>query len=339
MLLKNYRTSRERKEKILEAVTDYAERCTDTTTNIGRLLRLEENENFELHVEPVDISTHAEGQLLSRLRIPASYLHRCPNGLQAVNINYWIGQNDGKELLFRYIDNRVRAIFSSRYSPIDDNFLIPEVLDALQAESKDENLENIHLRTFDKTDDFTMLRVLYKDLQVEQDGQIYWAGVNIINSETGMSAIWIKPTIRGGTSNACYDYLDKLATGATRFVHVGDIEIDAIRQAVREAKEAAEVGIAKILEASALIVDDPANEARNLIQEADFLPNRIISVIEEQYEDQETASKLHVAQSILEAVKDLPTFQKYLAECEVGRYLDLFRDTRARLAAVIQDIG
>ena len=40
----------------------------------------------------VDVAPSAQRLLANRLRVPYSYLSRCPDELQACNLNYWIEQ-------------------------------------------------------------------------------------------------------------------------------------------------------------------------------------------------------------------------------------------------------
>ena len=55
-----------------------------------------------------------------RLRLPAEYLERCPRNLQAENLNYWLEQLGDSPLFCRFNDQGVRAFFTPRYKPIDN---------------------------------------------------------------------------------------------------------------------------------------------------------------------------------------------------------------------------
>ena len=62
----------------------------------------------------VEILPSAQRLLSNRLRVPFSYLSRCPENLQADNLNYWIEQERQQRDTFfcRFDDNRLRAAFS-----------------------------------------------------------------------------------------------------------------------------------------------------------------------------------------------------------------------------------
>ena len=60
-----------------------------------------------------------------------SYLSRCPVELQARNLNYWIEQEyKHRETLFcRFDANRLRAVFTERYTAIDHMEVMTKILE------------------------------------------------------------------------------------------------------------------------------------------------------------------------------------------------------------------
>ena len=73
----------------------------------------------------------AQRLLANRLRVPFSYLSRCPEELQAENLNYWIRQEAvNRESLFcRFAGNSVRAVFTERYTVIDHMEVLMKMLE------------------------------------------------------------------------------------------------------------------------------------------------------------------------------------------------------------------
>jgi len=63
----------------------------------------------------------AQQGIAFRLGVPLSYLRKCPENLQAYNMNYWIKHEKNEELFFRF-DNadNVRSVFSPRYVKLDN---------------------------------------------------------------------------------------------------------------------------------------------------------------------------------------------------------------------------
>ncbi len=80
--------------------------------------------------EPVSVDVSAQRQISSRLGVPYSYLSKCPEGLQAENLNHWIRQERKKRKAFlcRFNDTRLRAVFTERYSPIDNQSILKQLL-------------------------------------------------------------------------------------------------------------------------------------------------------------------------------------------------------------------
>jgi hypothetical protein len=86
------------------------------------------------------------------------------------------------------------------------------------------------------------------------------------------------------------------------------------------------------------IVENPVEEIKTLVENSDFLTFRMTQVIEEEYKDQQNISRLKLAKTMLTAIKELPLFKRYLAEQEVGRYLNLFNDTDPRFNYIVEDL-
>ena len=80
--------------------------------------------------KPVEVAPTAQRLLSNRLRVPYSYLSRCPEDLQARNLNYWIEQERRQRDTFfcRFDDNRLRAVFTERYRPLDNMEILAQLL-------------------------------------------------------------------------------------------------------------------------------------------------------------------------------------------------------------------
>ena len=78
----------------------------------------------------VEVAPTAQRLLSNRLRVPYSYLARCPEDLQARNLNYWIEQERQQRDSFfcRFDANRLRAVFTERYRPLDNMEILAHLL-------------------------------------------------------------------------------------------------------------------------------------------------------------------------------------------------------------------
>jgi hypothetical protein len=80
---------------------------------------------------PTEILPSAQRLLSNRLRVPYSYLSRCPDELQAKNLNYWIEQEQkNRQTLFcRFDGAQLRAVFTERYTAIDHMEVLTKMLE------------------------------------------------------------------------------------------------------------------------------------------------------------------------------------------------------------------
>jgi len=340
-----------RREQIMAYLTEFGQRCNDQTIRLGDLSQ-EGTSNFSLsYVNPknsmeenelfiFNLSSHAELQLLQRLKVPVSYFHRCPVNLQITQTDHWLHNTfANKEMTFRTIDgNQVRAALTNRYVPMDDLVIFPEILTSL-AEAR----QDLLIRSFYKDNDFTLLRSVYTDLTVispNDPNRHYWAGIEVRNSETGMSALWISPVIRSGRTDigVAYDFLDSNKEGGTRLLHVKPKEDrETIDNAIKTALKTAQAAISHLIQMESVVIENPAQELKNFAEITDHVPNRLIDILITEYEHTLQMKKLAFAEVILNAVKDLPVFSKRMAEAEVGRYLNLFEDTDERIDAILEN--
>ncbi|MCB2168154.1 MAG: DUF945 domain-containing protein [Deltaproteobacteria bacterium] len=79
----------------------------------------------------VEVVPSAQRLLSNRLRVPFSYLSRCPANLQAENLNYWIEQEAKKRETFfcRFDGSDLRGVFSQRYTVLDNMEILSAMLE------------------------------------------------------------------------------------------------------------------------------------------------------------------------------------------------------------------
>lgn len=341
------KTTEEKRAFILRQIENNAKNQKDEVLETGQLLHLGndgwqelvKHEDDSLSVRKFPLSQYAESQFLGRLNCQAGYIHRCPKWLQAANVNHWILQFQNKKIMARWKGESIRAIFSSRFNPeLDDHYLYPVILDALEASCEAGDRSLLHIRDFTQTGDFTLLRAYFKNCRTEYNGSVYFAGITVVNSEVGRSSVWICPTIRGGDKTGAFDYTDRSLEGRTSIRHVSDLNVEKITKAVLLANEVAQTGVHRLLETSTEQVEKPLEEIQTIVGTTDFVSQRIAAILEEEYKEVQITTKLALAQSILRAVKELPLYQRFLVEGEVGRYLSIFHDSKKRLESIVNEI-
>lgn len=81
--------------------------------------------------KPVEVLLSAQRLLANRLRVPFSYLSRCPKTLQAENLNFWMEQERKERQTFfcRFDGDRLRAVFTERYTVLDNMEILSAMLE------------------------------------------------------------------------------------------------------------------------------------------------------------------------------------------------------------------
>ena len=103
--------------------------------NWDKFVQLEDIEfeslsRLQIAGQKFDVLKQAQCLISNRLRIPHSYLCRCPESLQYANLNHWLSKERIKRDTFfiRFDGNKVRAFFSRRYTAIDNLEILYKML-------------------------------------------------------------------------------------------------------------------------------------------------------------------------------------------------------------------
>jgi len=130
------------------------------------------------------LKTVAQWEISNRLGVPYSYLRKCPEDVQAYNLNHWIKKERNDELFFRFDGQEVRAVFTPRYVPVD-NVTVMEKLDNLGfgPETKVQSRMD---------GNFIMLNIPDpgKEFAIQAKDKMR-PGISIGNSETGIASLSI----------------------------------------------------------------------------------------------------------------------------------------------------
>lgn len=171
--------------KVLNLTNTTAENFKDIIVNTKNM-RFNSLETLEIKKYPLTLRRSAKTQMCTRLGVPQSYLKKCPDYLQKNNLNYWLENIGGKNLLVRLDGEEVRAIFTTRYQAINH----PEVVQQLISNYGIERNVRYNL-----SDDILTISITNgKDFEVVQ-GDILKPGVTVVNSETGYKAFSIESFI------------------------------------------------------------------------------------------------------------------------------------------------
>ena len=98
------------------------DRMWDKTVPADRMSMDPDTGDMAVTVKSSTCSYPLQHQALSllgqKIRVPASYLRRCPPELRARNVNHWLAELGDKDLFVRFDAGEIRAVLSTRYNPV-----------------------------------------------------------------------------------------------------------------------------------------------------------------------------------------------------------------------------
>lgn len=180
----------------------------------------------------VEVLPSAQRLFANRLRVPHSYLLRCPSELQAENLNHWIREErEKRETMFcRFDGEKLRAVFTDRYTAIDHTEILSRMVEyGFSSETEVHYSLDQELLVL-KVPDFTrMFGFGEKDKIVP--------GISIANSEVGILAFSIESYFY---RLVCSNGLIAKTAVASRYRHVSRKALeefpDTLRQVVYESE-------------------------------------------------------------------------------------------------------
>ena len=174
----------------------------------------------------VEVLPSAQRLFCNRLRVPHSYLSRCPGELQSDNLNHWIREErEKREALFcRFDGDSLRAVFTDRYTAIDHMEVLSRMIEyGFDPEievhySLDQSLLVLKVPDFTKTFGFG-----------ENDKIV--PGISIANSEVGILAFSIEAYFY---RLVCSNGLVSKTSVASRFKHISRKALEEFPHILRQ---------------------------------------------------------------------------------------------------------
>jgi hypothetical protein len=179
----------------------------------------------------VEVLPQAQRLLANRLKVPFTYLERCPADLQAENLNHWIVQERKvRETFFcRFNGQRqVRAVFTDRYTAIDNREILarmPEI--GFRPEQEVQYMLDSSLMVVKIPEYARSFEVALKDNVVP--------GISIGNSEIGFLSFCIECFyLRLVCTNGM---VVPVSVGQSRFKHISRKVFEALPETIRQVAE------------------------------------------------------------------------------------------------------
>jgi hypothetical protein len=169
-------------EKVYDKVDMMSAQCVDQNVDVP-LIEFDSLESMRISGEAHNVRPVAQRAISNRLGIPHQYLKKCPQDIQAENLNHWIKEEKNEQLFFRFDGSDVRAIFTPRYVPVD-NFEVFERLDSM-GYSPDTKVQ------CSLDSEFMSISIPDGQKAFDINGDKFTPGVSISNSEVGLASLSI----------------------------------------------------------------------------------------------------------------------------------------------------
>jgi len=167
-------------EKVSNKIDALSANCYDQIIDVPDI-SFENLDSVNIAGESHTLKPIAQRSVANRLGIPYPYLKRCPEDIQALNLNHWITKEKNDQLLFRFDGQDVRAVFTTKYIPVD-NFEVVERLDSL-GYGPDTEVQS-HLDA-----EFMSLSIPDGNKAFDIKGDRFKPGISISNSEVGLASL------------------------------------------------------------------------------------------------------------------------------------------------------
>ena len=266
----------------------------------------------------VEILPSAQRLLSNRLRVPHSYLSRCPAELQAKNLNYWIEQErQQRETFFcRFDSNRLRAVFTERYTAIDNMEVLTKMLE--YGFDTDGEIQ------FALDDEMMLLKM------PEHSSAFYLAGkdkivpgISIANSEVGILALSIEAFYY---RLVCTNGLITKTAIDARYKHISRKVMDEFPDILRGVISQSRHGQDRFLISTQTHVSNPESTIDTFARQFQ-IPQEEAQIIKAAFFLEQGATMFHVINAFTRAAQDgrLSASGAYRLEKAGGQLLNLVR--------------
>jgi hypothetical protein len=169
-------------ERAYDVVDKMSAQCVDRNVDVPSI-EFDSLELMRISGEAHAVRPVAQRSISSRLGIPYQYLRKCPQDIQAQNLNHWIKEEKNDQLFLRFDGDDIRAIFTPRYVPVD-NFEVFERLDSMGF-APDTKVQ------CSLDSEFMTLSIPDGQKAFDINGDKYTPGISISNSEVGLASLSI----------------------------------------------------------------------------------------------------------------------------------------------------
>lgn len=274
--------------------------------------------NITIGYKEFEVLPSARRLLANRLRIPASYLNRCPEDLQAENLNYWLErERKNRETFFcRFTGSKLRGVFTERYTALDHMEILTKMLDY----GFDPSCE-VHY----SLDESLMI------LKVPEYGRMFGLterdkivpGISIANSEVGILALSIEAFFY---RLVCSNGLIATTSVGSRFKHVSRRAMDEFPQVLSDVIYQSQSGQGRFQISMQTPVDNPLNTIETFAKQFQ-LSQEETEIVRQSYYLEQGATMFHVINAFTRAAQEpvLTAIDAYKLERAGGQILNMVK--------------
>lgn len=304
-------------EKAIEMVHEQSANHFDEVIPLGEMA-FESLNSMWIGNKPVSVLPSAQKLLSNRLRVPYSYLQRCPRDLAADNLNYWLKQEKTQRETFfcRFDGNSLRAVFTERYRVLDHMEVLTKML-----EYGFDPAGEVHF-TFDA--EIMVLKVpeYGRGFDLAGTDRIV-PGISISNSEVGLLALSIEAFL---LRLVCTNGLIQKTAVGSRFKHISRRVFDEFPIVLNEVISNSGNSQDRFRISMETNVDNPTSTIETLARQFQ-LSQTEIEVVRQAYYLEPGATMFHVLNAFTRAAKDrsLSATDAYRLEKAGGQILSMIK--------------
>jgi len=244
--------------------------------------------------QQIEVLPSAQKLFSNRLRVPYSYLSRCPDELQKNNLNYWLEQEREKRntLFCRFDGSRLRAIFTDRYEPTDNMEVLSKMLEYGFTPHQEVrfSLDN-EMLVVSVPDQTHAFNVMGKDRIVP--------GISIANSEVGILALTIDAFFY---RLVCSNGLISKTSVDAKFKHISRRGIDNFHLALENVISQSRQGESRFQISTQTSVSNPISSIETFARQFQ-LPQNEVEVVKQSFYAEEGATMFHIINAFTRAAQ------------------------------------
>jgi hypothetical protein len=275
-------------------------------------------DNMTIGYKEFEVLPSAQRLIANRLRIPQSYLSRCPMDLQAENLNYWLEREQKNRATFfcRFSCDKLRGVFTQRYTALDNMEVLTKML-----EYGFEPSSEVHF----SLDESLMV------LKVPEYGRMFGLtetdkivpGISIANSEVGILALSIEAFFY---RLVCSNGLIATTSVGSRFKHVSRRVMDKFPQVLSDVVYQSQESQRRFRVSMQTQVDNPMRTIETFAKQFKLSQDET-EFVQKAFYLEEGATMFHVINAFTRAAQEpsLDIMDSYKLERTGGQILSLVK--------------